>query len=81
VRRRVIYLDKLVRLLKSKGYRAVSKRLNVRLVSKRLNVRLVSKRLNVRLVSKRLNVRLVSKRLRAAGSFSNATFKNGDRTL
>ena len=34
-----------------------------------------------RTVSKRLNVRPVSKRLRAAGSFSNSTSKNGDRTL
>jgi len=51
---KVIFLDKLVYLLKSKGHRAVSKR---------------------------LNVRPASKRLRAAGSFSDATSKNGDRTL
>jgi hypothetical protein len=32
-------------------------------------------------VSERLNVRPASKRLRAAGSFGDATSKNGDRTL
>jgi len=34
-----------------------------------------------RAVSRRLNVRPASRRLRAAGSFGDATSKNGDRTL